>query len=214
MSTRSKHSKLLTPRPHGGQVGDAADAGPITPRLKGDSDDGESDEFAQRFGRGASQALRGARMDDGTGLDPGYQDMVRSNPLHWADPDFSVHHTEQVWNHYTAHQRPSGKDGAKYMDILGLTRLASDTVDRFLQRYRAVMAKTNPKFTPEQVDTAMFTELPHTTIGAGSKDVPTIKVNVLAFLKKDLDKDRDARVGKTDFALQVSEQRSRHCMHA
>lgn len=211
-SMRTKRS----PRPH--QVGDAADS-PITPKLRlaaaSDSDDGE-DEFHSRFGRPGtgtglasvrSAALR-ARMDDsGIELDPAYQDMVRHNPLHWADPDFAIHHTDQVWSYYTSHQRPSGgRDAVKFLDHSGLSKLASDLVDRFIERYRALLASTNPKFTPTQLEHALMVDLPHTVIAGGIKEIAAIKTHTYAILKRELDKDKDNKIGKMDFTMQVRQQ--------
>lgn len=188
-------------------------ASPIAPNLAmpgpAVEEDDLDDAYKQRFGArgsvvvgGGLSTLRGVRLDDGTGLDPGYQDMVRNNPLVWADPDFAKTNSIAIWEHYTAHQRPSGKDGARYIDITGLTQLTSDTVDRFLERQRAVIRQTNPKFADQQVDAAVARELPHTVLSGGCRTVAEVKVYLLTYLKKELDRDRDARVGRTDFLMQ------------
>lgn len=233
------------------RVGDAADDSPqpLSPALSAADSDDEADEFARRFGRGAHRdrdkgagapALRGARMDDGSGLDPGYQDVVRANPLLWADPEWAVTFPEQVFGYYTSHQRSAfERKEARHqlMDITALTKLANDAVERFLQRHRLLIAKTNPKFTAAQVEQSLLLELPHTPMGclaAAMADradapasasapgpglglglgglglrkgpppdpLPDIKSAVLHFLKRELDKDRDCRVSKTDFLMQ------------
>lgn len=229
------------------RVSDAAEdsAQPPSPALSAADSDEEADEFARRFGRGAQRdkgggapALRGARMDDGSGLDPGYQDLVRANPLLWADPEWAVTFPEQVFAFYTAHQRSSferKEPRQQLMDISALTKLANDAVERFLQRHRILIAKTNPKFTPTQVELSLLHELPHTPMGCLAAAVaergegpasatspglglglgglglrkappadplPEIKSAVLHFLKRELDKDRDFRVSKTDFLMQ------------
>jgi hypothetical protein len=218
-----------------------------TAHSKDDSDD--DGEFQRRFGRaanraggGANPAVRGARMDDGSGLDPAYADMVRANPLLWADPEFAALHPEQIFGFYTSHQKASferKEPRNQLMDIAALTRLANDAVERFLQRHRALIAKTNPKFTAAQVESALLLELPHTPMGclgaamaaaaadrgegpggaAGSTTtvpvlgislrkgpppdpLPDVKAGVLQYLKRELDKDRDCRVSKTDFLMQ------------
>jgi len=115
--------------------------------------------FAPRNGAAAGAAgsspagvLRGARMDDGSGLAPEYQEQVRRNPLLWADMEFAAangSHSDAVFTHYCSHLRSSfvGKEPrAQHMDLAALARLANDTVERFLQRHRRHIASTNPKF--------------------------------------------------------------------
>lgn len=132
-------------------------------------------------------------------LDANWTEQLRSNPLCWVDPVFAAHATNEVFNHYTTHQRPSGREGAKYMDFSGLNRLATDVVDRFVQVYEVEMARTNPKFTPEQVRAAVLADLPHTAIGGGLSELGDIKTRVFNLLKRELDRDHDSRVSRQDF---------------
>lgn len=140
----------------------------------GGSDD-EDSEFSRRFARGAgagaSPAVRGAKLDhEGTGLDPAYYDLVRLNPLFWTDPDFASN-ADQIWCHYTTHLRAAfaHKDRRdQHLDGASLTRLANDTVERFLERHRALIAKTNAKFSAREVHAAVIKDLPHTAMAAGA----------------------------------------------
>ena len=141
----------------------------------GGGSDEEDSEFSRRFARGGAggvtPAVRGAKLDaDGTGLDPAYYDLVRLNPLFWTDPDFASN-TDQIWAHYTTHLRAAFSHKERrdqHMDGASLTRLANDTVERFLERHRSLLAKTNPRFGPREVQAAVIKDLPHTAMAMGA----------------------------------------------
>lgn len=187
-----------SPRGGGAQVGDLADASqpasPLfaTPTEKdregsklhlsrnvadgGSGDNGSDDEdseFSRRFARGAgvTPAVRGAKLDaDGCGLDPAYYELVRLNPLFWTDPDFASN-ADQIWMHYTTHLRAAFQHKERrdqHLDHASLTRLANDTVERFLERHRALIAKTNPRFSQREVHAAVIKDLPHTSMALGA----------------------------------------------
>jgi hypothetical protein len=134
--------------------------------------------FSQRKGAAHDRALRGVRVIEDPslvrGLSPALSDALKSNPLLWSDPLMAQQYSDQVFAHYTSHLREYfvGREPKnQYMDGASLHRLASDSVDRFLQMYRETLRKTNRKFDEDAIERALRKELPHTPMCQGVKPV-------------------------------------------